>query len=153
FLRSLGVLYTSGFPVLWPQLTPAGRCVPLPHYPWQRKRYWAQSKQSSGQPVLRSGYGGSSFLGTRLLSPLPHIQYETQLHPGTRPLLHDHRLSSREVSEPAIIASGSTYLVLALAAARDALHTSQCQLDDIHFPESLELSEQEATTVHCVLGH
>lgn len=41
-LTSLGTLYERGYPVEWTRLHPeGGRCVPLPRYPWQRERYWA----------------------------------------------------------------------------------------------------------------
>ncbi len=40
-LRSLGALYTEGYPIDWSRLYPSGgRCVSLPSYPWQRERYW-----------------------------------------------------------------------------------------------------------------
>lgn len=44
-LRSLGTLYTLGFPVNWQQLYPPGcQVVSLPSYPWQRERYWFAHK-------------------------------------------------------------------------------------------------------------
>jgi myxalamid-type polyketide synthase MxaC len=39
-LRSLGTLFTRGFPVKWEALYPMGRIVDLPPYPWQNQRYW-----------------------------------------------------------------------------------------------------------------
>lgn len=39
-LRSLGTLFTHGYPVKWEQLYPKGHIVDLPHYPWQNARYW-----------------------------------------------------------------------------------------------------------------
>ena len=39
-LRSLGALFTSGYPVRWEQLYPHGHLVDLPAYPWQNKSYW-----------------------------------------------------------------------------------------------------------------
>jgi amino acid adenylation domain-containing protein/non-ribosomal peptide synthase protein (TIGR01720 family) len=41
-LRTLGTLYTSGWPVLWSELysEDTAHCVSLPTYPWQRERVW-----------------------------------------------------------------------------------------------------------------
>ncbi|MGZ9233887.1 MAG: type I polyketide synthase [Anaerolineales bacterium] len=44
-LRSLGALFTRGFPVKWNQLYPKGHIVDLPHYPWQHARYWLPNSQ------------------------------------------------------------------------------------------------------------
>ncbi|XYH95262.1 SDR family NAD(P)-dependent oxidoreductase [Sorangium sp. So ce1128] len=56
-LESLGALYTRGCPVEWGRMYPTGgRCVPLPGYPWQRKRYWleapggARRRDATGAP-------------------------------------------------------------------------------------------------------
>ncbi len=46
-LKSLGKLYTLGYPINWHHIYPAGgRCVRLPSYPWQRERYWKESEES-----------------------------------------------------------------------------------------------------------
>ena len=46
---SLGALYTSGREVDWRRLYPAGgRAVRVPRYPWQRKRYWVESRSDGG---------------------------------------------------------------------------------------------------------
>jgi acyl transferase domain-containing protein len=42
WLRSLGALFTAGREVDWQRLYGGGRCVPLPTYPWQRKRHWVE---------------------------------------------------------------------------------------------------------------
>jgi microcystin synthetase protein McyG len=52
-LRSaLGALYAHGFPIDWRKQHPAGgRCIPLPVYPWQRARYWVESKRFRTTPT------------------------------------------------------------------------------------------------------
>ncbi|WNG46512.1 acyltransferase domain-containing protein [Archangium minus] len=51
-LASLGALYARGAAVDWRKLhTRAGRCVPLPSYPWQRQRFW--SLGTSAVPTSR----------------------------------------------------------------------------------------------------
>ncbi|MEQ8971993.1 MAG: type I polyketide synthase [Coleofasciculus sp. C1-SOL-03] len=49
-LRSLGILYTLGFPVNWQPVYPPGcQVVRLPSYPWQRERYWVETTQPQSQ--------------------------------------------------------------------------------------------------------
>jgi acyl transferase domain-containing protein/surfactin synthase thioesterase subunit len=60
-LGSLGSLYTSGYPVEWSKLYPAGgRCVALPTYPWQRQRYWL-NEATEQPPQLTSQLIGREF--------------------------------------------------------------------------------------------
>jgi epothilone polyketide synthase E len=48
-LSSLGALYASGREIEWRRLYPAGgRAVPLPRYPWQRKRHWVEIRADAG---------------------------------------------------------------------------------------------------------
>ncbi len=51
-LRSLGALYTFGYPVQWARVSPKGRLVDLPHYPWQNKSYWLPNSRSSRDTTL-----------------------------------------------------------------------------------------------------
>jgi surfactin synthase thioesterase subunit/malonyl CoA-acyl carrier protein transacylase/acyl carrier protein len=47
-LRSLGSLYTLGYPIKWNKFYhKGGRCVSLPSYPWQRERYWVGKENVS----------------------------------------------------------------------------------------------------------
>ncbi|MBH1935441.1 acyltransferase domain-containing protein [Streptomyces sp. AV19] len=41
-LTHLGKVYETGAAVGWNGLYGAGRCVPLPSYPWQRESYWVE---------------------------------------------------------------------------------------------------------------
>lgn len=46
-LGALGTLYTLGYTVDWNQFYPAGRCVRLPSYPWQRQRFWHEHQETA----------------------------------------------------------------------------------------------------------
>ena len=44
-LEALGTLYTHGYAIDWSVFYPnGGPCLTLPPYPWQRKRFWVESK-------------------------------------------------------------------------------------------------------------
>lgn len=54
--QSLAALYTAGYPIDWQQrYTQRGRHVDLPRYPWQHKRYWAETTTTRSygyQPLI-----------------------------------------------------------------------------------------------------
>jgi acyl transferase domain-containing protein/acyl carrier protein len=53
-LGSLAALHCSGVPVRWAALFPAGgRLVDLPHYPWQRRRYWLEPASPQERAAVR----------------------------------------------------------------------------------------------------
>ncbi|HSR49831.1 MAG TPA: SDR family NAD(P)-dependent oxidoreductase, partial [Acidobacteriota bacterium] len=51
-LRSLAHLYCLGLEVDWRQASPRGRFIPLPRYPFQRRRFWMEPPQSQPTPKL-----------------------------------------------------------------------------------------------------
>jgi amino acid adenylation domain-containing protein len=42
---SAAFLYASGFDLHWSQVSPPGRIVRMPSYPWQRKRFWFEEQR------------------------------------------------------------------------------------------------------------
>ena len=55
-LTALGQLWAAGYPVEWERVMPErGRIVPLPLYPWQRERHWAEAAEiGSASPGARA---------------------------------------------------------------------------------------------------
>jgi acyl transferase domain-containing protein len=49
-LRSVGRLHVAGRELDWGRLNGQGRFVPLPTYPWQRKRYWVEGLTPTAPP-------------------------------------------------------------------------------------------------------
>jgi amino acid adenylation domain-containing protein len=45
-------LYARGFAIEWSRVSPAGRFVRLPGYPWQRQRFWLDDEQKLGKNAL-----------------------------------------------------------------------------------------------------
>jgi acyl transferase domain-containing protein len=63
---SLAALYVAGAEIRWPAvLVPPRRHVPLPSYPWQRRRYWLRDEDSSvddAEDVQRESTGPATSL-------------------------------------------------------------------------------------------
>ena len=81
-LRSLGKLYTAGFDIDFDRIFPErGETVRLPHYPWQRKRYWLEGADERAE-WLQTSAEEDPLLGRRLpeLAHLPgHTLWENQI--------------------------------------------------------------------------
>jgi len=60
-LGSLGALYAAGGSVDWAAVTPPGRFIRLPSYPWQRERHWSEPPRveapSNGSHPIGPGNG------------------------------------------------------------------------------------------------
>jgi myxalamid-type polyketide synthase MxaE and MxaD len=140
-LGSLGALYAAGHPIDWSRLHPGARCVPLPRYPWQRKRFWIEGL-GPWSPTRRSAPlpdDGSvhPLLGRRLDSAI-HAStsfWEAALGVGGLPYLGDHRLQGVAVMPAAAC------LEMALGAASQAFGGASAVLGPATFEQALFLDE------------
>ncbi|MEU1126723.1 type I polyketide synthase, partial [Streptomyces sp. NPDC005899] len=110
FAAALAAAYTAGTDVDWSAFFPSGRTVPLPTYPYQRKRYWLSAPTPAATPAAG---GGHPFLGTVVdLAGGQGLLLGGRLDPATRPWLADHavagsvRLPGAALAELALYAGG-----------------------------------------------
>ncbi len=90
-LTSVGEFFVRGYPIHWNKVYPRNAApVSLPVYPYQRRRYWPQKRQT--QPVRNS----AALSGVRIRSPLlPGYVFETRISVRELPYLADHRVGNR----------------------------------------------------------
>ncbi len=137
-MESLSMLYCVGYPLEWERLYPAGRCLPLPRYAWQRERYWLERvPQELRPPHAESGTEEEDtshpLIGARLsLADVPdcHI-FQTVLSPGKVAWLDDHRIGEMPILSASV-------LIDMLAAA---MESGECALGDVRFHRPLALTE------------
>ena len=140
---SFGKLYTLGYPVDWRRLYPEGQFVRLPSYPWQRERYWNESKESQqarlGQTYQRTllGVPVHPLLGSRLESPQPQWNATIDLHRLT--YLDDHRVQG------AVVYPGAAYVEMALAAAKEIFGEGSYVLEELKFDKAMFLADEPST--------
>lgn len=152
-LRSLGALYSLGYPVNWNKLYPTeSRFVRLPTYPWQRKRYWLETVPSRrGRTATHTRHNRSDtsphpLLSQRPSSPIP--TFEAQLDAASVPVWARHRLYGLTVLPT------TAYLDMALAAASavfDADETSVYVLEAMNMQSLLVLPEARSRTAQLIL--
>jgi acyl transferase domain-containing protein/NAD(P)-dependent dehydrogenase (short-subunit alcohol dehydrogenase family)/acyl carrier protein len=109
-LEAAGVLYTRGVVIDWNGVQPAGRRVMLPHYPWQRTRYWVQIPEPSS---VAGDHAGHPLIGGRLDSPaLTTVVFERTVSASFPTFLDSHRIGGIPV------VPATAFLEMAVAAAR-----------------------------------
>jgi acyl transferase domain-containing protein len=118
-LRSLGALHCLGRPVPWETVAGKGRLLRLPRYPWQRERFWHESRESS---ETRLGKPGHALLGPAQPTPTP--SWESTLDCGLLPYLNDHKVQGH------VVVPGVAYIEMALAAAKDLFATGPYVIED-----------------------
>ncbi|MCC5857567.1 MAG: amino acid adenylation domain-containing protein [Ectothiorhodospiraceae bacterium] len=133
-LRSLAAMHVRGRPVDWSSLYPAGRCVTLPAYPWQRERHWYDMGEDSKQlrPRLAGIETGHPLLGRRLPSAQP--SWEVTLDAPKSGYLDAH------VIHGAVLFPGAGYIEMALAAGRELWGDVPVSLTDVQFSKLLFLN-------------
>ena len=144
-LESLGALYVHGIDVDWQGFHQhdSGHVVPLPSYPFQRQRYWFETRKKAerlDQEMIHP------LLGHKVRSPLwKGTAYETQLSVEFPAFLNNHR-----IYETAIF-PGAGYMEMALAAAKYTFGQN-CSLADVVIREALVLPEDGQRTVQITIS-
>ncbi|MDC0721165.1 type I polyketide synthase [Nannocystis bainbridge] len=143
---ALGALHTRGYPVDWQQHAPAGRCVALPTYPWQRERHWIDPRPRRPAAPTSSGLGEP----LDLADPPGGYLWHGELDPRRTPYLRDHRVHDVPV------ASGAVLLDLVAAAAAAALNlgpdfSNALHLRDLHHAAPLVLADDAARALQTTL--
>ena len=107
FTQAVAEAYQAGLPIRFEGLFAgeARRRISLPSYPFQRERYWLDSKREQ-----RSG-AGHPLLGTRHESASGEVTFETEVFQSDPEWLSDHRVFGR------IIAPGALYGAMAASAS------------------------------------
>ena len=129
-LEALGQLYTHGAAVDWNAVQRGGQRVSLPHYPWQRSRFWVTLPARVEMAVQEDGTS-HPLLGRRIESPaLTGTVFESVWSAEAPAFLGEHSVAG------GVIVSATAIVELALAAAGEWK-----AIRDVVFIEPLRLSE------------
>ena len=145
-LRAAAALYAEGRVLDWATVAPRGaRAVPLPTYPWQRERYWFESRAGDAdQGRARSSAAGEHpLLGRRLRTARP--TWETLLDGRAVTFLDDHLVQG------ALVYPGAAYTEMALATAAATRPDQPPAVREIEFQRALFMPDRPATVLQAVL--
>ncbi|MDI3284904.1 type I polyketide synthase [Polyangium sp. 15x6] len=114
-LLALSNLYVHGHTPDFRRLYPGGgRVVPLPTYPWQRKRFWPETRSAAGS-AARMPLTGHPLLGSAMSVAGVGAVYESVVDTKAQPYLDDHRVFED------VVVPGAALVETALSAG--ALYT------------------------------
>ncbi|MFG1241400.1 type I polyketide synthase [Xanthobacter sp. V7C-4] len=144
---ALGGLWANGLAVDWGRVLPAGRCVSLPAYPWQRAHFWVdQIAATTGGSAGARKAGSHPLLGAPFAAAQGGAHFwDGEVDSSSLPWLRDHALSGVPVLP------GAAYLEMALTAVREALPGQALVLEDARFEKMLLLPEGEARRLQVTL--
>ena len=151
-LGSLGELYVRGVEPDWSGFDRdyPRRKVSLPTYPFERQRYWLAARPRPAAPAAppassATGEPAHPYLGRRLRSALPAVQFESQLSTTALSLLDDHRPFGTA------ILPGMVMLEMALSAANAALGPGPHAVEGLAIQEALVVPDDEVRACQTVL--
>ncbi len=140
-LRSLGRLYTLGYPLDWRGVSPGlAKTLSLPRYPWQHERFWSESEDSARHGLAAPAH---PLLGASLPGPQP--AWETRLDLRLTPYLNDHRVQGT------VIFPATAYLEMAFAVAREVFGEDACRLEDVKLANPCFLTPDRPRRSACSL--
>jgi acyl transferase domain-containing protein/NADPH:quinone reductase-like Zn-dependent oxidoreductase/NAD(P)-dependent dehydrogenase (short-subunit alcohol dehydrogenase family) len=145
-LSAAAQLYTQGVNLNWKGLFEgrAMRRVPLPTYPFQRRRFWFTDhripKSAGATPPAPASAadrfaGGHPLTGSRLRMRSETVTFHAELTPSSPAHLGDHVVLGRR------ILPGAAYLEMALAAAQQIAAGMLWQAADVEFREPCVFDE------------
>ena len=152
-LRTLGALYTEGFSIAWNKLYPTGgKYVHLPSIPWQRQRYWIDTKSATSKYQWHraqvDGKNSHPLLGDRMNlanSPSAFV-WQTEFDNEVLRFLEDHRI------EDEIVLPAAAYIEMALQSAKETGLNNSHELSDFVFKESMILQNGIPRSIQSLLS-
>ncbi|NER93851.1 MAG: type I polyketide synthase [Symploca sp. SIO1B1] len=146
-LSSLGQLYVQGAKVDWLEFNrdDSHQKVVLPTYPFQREKYWVQiAEEKDAKAILSAKL--HPLINQKFQSPLAkEIFFESSFSAKNLPFLADHIIYEH------LVAPGASHISLLLAAASLSLPKTECQLEDIMFPQALAIEKEGERMVQVAL--
>ena len=143
----LVALYLAGHNINWAAVhaDSSWRRVPLPTYPFQRKRYWLEDDPVQVTRARKTVERQHPFVGTRISSPARETHY--QAHYGVRHTgyLSDHRVAGT------IVLPTTAELEAATVAARMHFGTQRVSFDNAMHVEAMSFANGEDRTVRVLV--
>jgi acyl transferase domain-containing protein len=146
FLEALGAAWAVGVDVDWTRVH-SGRPTELPAYPFQRRRFWLPDTLEAGPAdgaVLAGEPGPHPLLGRRMegaaADPGRHV-WQRSLARDQVAVLDDHVIQGR------VVAPGTSYIDMALAAARELAPGVPYRLRDVAYHSVLSIPPDGARIV------
>ncbi len=144
---ALAAAHAHGAPLEWGRYFAGtgARQVPLPTYPFQRRRYWLQAAAAGGDPAsVGLARLDHPLLGAKLEDPAGEgFSLSGRISLQTHPWLRDHAVAGT------VLLPGTAFLELALLAAREA---GEAGVAELTLQAPLVLPEQGALALRVAVS-
>ena len=143
-LSSLSTLYRRGFDIDWGEFNRPSRrrLVPMPTYPFERRRFWIEPETVSRSKGPRT----NGLTGVRLRSAIPGTQFESTYSLEHFPYLDDHRIYGLPVLPTTV---GLTAL---RDAAREHFGSDTIEIANLQYREAMILPEGGERIVQSIIA-
>ena len=147
FLRRLAGQFVRGGQVDWSTVHDEGvfQRVPLPTYPFQRRRHWSDSAKTAVS-VLPASPHIHPLVQRRVRSPLKEALFESMLSPSAPEFIREHRVFQH------IVFPAAGFVDMALAAGREVLHTEELALGDFTIEQPLIFEREKLRLVQVIIS-
>ncbi|MEU5995886.1 type I polyketide synthase [Spirillospora sp. NPDC047418] len=110
FLTGVAAAYADGMPVDWAAFVPEGRIVPMPTYPFERRRYWLSAGSSGAAGLAGAAKAGHPLLDAEVDLPGGGVLRTGRLSVARHPWLAGHEVAGQ------ILLPGTAQVEMACAA-------------------------------------
>ncbi|MGE5557193.1 MAG: amino acid adenylation domain-containing protein [Bacillota bacterium] len=146
---ALCALYVKGAGIDWDEIYAVSdfQKVPLPGYPFERKRCWVQggARHSAVNNMTAGKSLSLPLLDSCLAESLDQEIYVTNISPATHWVVNEHRVDGQ------FMMVGTAYLEMALEAAKKYFPDGRAEIRDLVMLKPLILAEGESRPVQTVL--
>jgi len=139
-IEELCRLYTEGAEVEWDQLYlgKTYRRVSLPAYPFERTRFWAETKELKGEYANKKDERSTKYhplFDNQGVASLDRVTFTTRFSADKHWVLNEHKLRGNYV------VPGTTYLEMAIEASKAYYKGQKIELKDVLFPTPLVVGD------------
>ena len=145
-LATLGAAYALGQPVRLEALFREGaKPIPLPGYPWDRKRFWWSAPRVADRGEDAAVESGSAIHGTRVSSPGREVLFVSSVGTARQQYLGEHRVHDQ------LVVPGAYHLAAVMSAAAEAFGATALTLEQTELPHPLLLADGDTARLHVLL--
>ncbi|MBS1801529.1 MAG: type I polyketide synthase [Acidobacteria bacterium] len=137
-----GRLYVNGAKLDWDAIYPAGNLVKLPLYPWQRERFWIESRGAKANGFMSTA--GHPLMGEPVPTATGEYLWTATIGLEAHAWLKDHAVSGT------VLLPGSAYVEMAAAAGKLIFGDTSGELQRLTLKEAATLTESKRLEMQAV---
>ena len=144
-LEELCILYTKGADIDWDCLYKSENKVSIPTYPFNRKRFWIDTKRQIKEAVQESHGDRYKLPGHRISDTINQEVYTAEISVGNQWLLREHKVGGN------YMLVGTAYLELAMQTSKKYYPGKAVEIRELTLLTPLIVGEEDKVELHTVI--